>query len=232
MVSSAPWRRAGDLFSEEDKRAVAGAIAEAESRTSAEIIPVVATMSGDYSRAEGVVGISFALAALTVAWLVFQSASPESGDWGTGASIALGLVPVFLITLGGFVVGSISARRLALLRLAFVSKREMRYEVEKSAAAAYQRFRVSRTAGSTGVMLYVSLYERMVRVMGDGPVSEKLKQHDWNSLRDIITGGLRSRRPAEALCEAIARCGDLLALHFPLAPGDVNEMTNELRLID
>jgi putative membrane protein len=119
-----------------------------------------------------------------------------------------------------------------LVRLAFVSASEKRYEVERSAAAAYQRFRVSRTSGSTGVLLYVSLCERMVRVMGDGAVNEKLSDRDWFGLRDTVIAGLRDRRPADGLCRAIASCGELLAPHFPVQPGDINEMTNELRLID
>ena len=44
-------------FSDEQRRAVAQAVAEAEGKTSAEIVPVVATASGRYDRAEDIVGL-------------------------------------------------------------------------------------------------------------------------------------------------------------------------------
>jgi len=109
---------------------------------------------------------------------------------------------------------------------------EMRAEVERSAAAAFQRLRVRRTAGGTGVLLYVSLYERMVHVLGDHAVAEKLEQSDWNDVCGLVVDGLKQGRGAEGLIAAVRRCGDLLAAHFPAERGDRNEITDELRFLD
>ena len=226
------WRRASDLFTEDDKKAIALAVATAEDRTSGEIIPVVATSSGGYERAEGVVGLIAGLIALSVSWLVFQDVSQPAGSWGNDATIAFGLIPILVITAAGFVAGSLLSRRLALLREPFVSRKDMTQQVERSAADAYQRFRVSRTAESTGIVLYISVNERMVSVVGDGAITEKLAKEDWEDVRDLILDGLKARRPVEGLCAAIARSGDILAQHFPLKPGDVNELRDELRLVD
>jgi len=223
------WSRASDLFSETDREAIAAAVGKAEEHTSGEIIPVVATSSGDYARAEGVVGLLTALLFLTCAWLLVQD---TSRGWGGDATIALGLVPILLVTGIGFVAGSVVTRRLPLLRLPFVSKAEMKHQVERAAADAYHRFRVSRTAESTGIVLYVSLRERMVCVLGDGAITEKLGRRDWEDIRDLVVAGLRARRPVDGLCSAIERCGDVLAQSFPLRPGDVNELRDELRIID
>jgi putative membrane protein len=223
------WKQASDLFSEKDREAIAAAVGKAEEHTSGEIIPVVATASGGYERAEGIVGLLTALLFLACAWLLLQD---TSRGWGDDSTIALGLIPVLLVTGLGFVAGSVVTRRLPLLRLPFVSKAEMTQQVERAAAGAYQRFRVSRTAESTGIVLYVSLHERMVCVLGDGAITEKLGHRDWEDIRDLVVAGLRTRRPVDGLCSAIERCGVVLSHDFPLKPGDVNELHDELRLID
>jgi uncharacterized membrane protein len=47
-------------------------------------------------------------------------------------------------------------------------------------------------------------------------------------VRDLVQG-IRADRQTEAFCDAIARCGDLLAIHFPTRGGDnPNELSDEL----
>ena len=73
----------------------------------------------------------------------------------------------------------------------------MNEEVERGAAEAFHRFRVRTTNEGTGVLIYVSLFEHRVRVIGDDAISRKLGQSDWKEIRDLITNGMRSGRPAE-----------------------------------
>jgi len=108
----------------------------------------------------------------------------------------------------------------------------MREEVERRAAEAFQKFRVRGTSGATGILIYVSIYERMVRVMGDDSISAKLDQGAWDEVCRIAMDGLKSGQPAQGLKNAIAKSGELLSKHFPIEPGDENELANELRIID
>jgi putative membrane protein len=105
-------------------------------------------------------------------------------------------------------------------------------EVQRAAWQAFGNFRVGRTAGGTGILLYVSLFEQMVCVLGDDPIAAKLDQKTWDEIRDTIIEGIRGRQAAGAFCQAIARCGELLSQHFPYRMGDVNELSDELRVID
>ena len=107
----------------------------------------------------------------------------------------------------------------------------MREEVERRALEAFQRNRVRTTAGGTGVLIYVSLYEHMVRVVGDDATAF-ITQQDWEAVCDLVVQGMKSGRAAEGLAQAIHKAGELLARHCPLQPDDVNELTNELVLID
>lgn len=225
-------QKASRLFSETDRKTISAAIADAERRTSGEIVPVVATASGRYDRAEDLFGLLVALAALVMAWLAFQGVHAHQDPWGVRQSVSLGLLPVVVIVLLGFSLGAVLASFCPALRLPFIGTAEMKDEVERAAQSAFRRFRIRGTAGGTGVLIYVSLYEHRVRVLGDETVDGKLSPADWNDVCSLVTDGLRSGRPADGLAAAIRRCGALLEAHFPVAADDRNELGNTLHLVD
>ena len=223
---------ASELFSEQDRREIEAAVAAAEEKTAAEIVPVVATVSGRYDRAESLVGVTLALTALTLIWLLFQDVELVQGDWAAEYRLTIGLGAVLAIVVVGYIAGVLLAVFLPGVRRLFIGRREMTAEVAEKAAAAFYQNRVHRTAAGTGLIIYISLYERMVHILGDETISEKLTQADWEMARDLVVAGLREDRPAAGLKEAISHCGELLHQHFPITVGDRNELVNELLLID
>ena len=140
----------------------------------------------------------------------------------------------FILTfkLLGKVMSPVFLATVPVLRQTFIPKQEMREEVEKAAAEAFQKFRLRRTRDATGVLIYISLYERMVRVMGDDAISQKLDQNDWDDVCQTVLQGFSEKKVAEGLKEAILKCGALLGKHFAIQPGDVDELSNELKIID
>ena len=225
-------KKASSLFSEEERKLIESAVGEAESKTSGEIVPVIATQSGRYDRAEDLCGFSLALVLLGVAWYFFQDVRPLRGDWTHGTSLAINLPVIMGILIAGFLLGTVIATRFPVLRHPFISNQEMKEEVEKAAAEAFQKFRLRRTQSATGVLIYISLYERMVRVMGDDAINDKLDQKDWDDVCRIIQEGFKEKQVAKNFKIAILKCGSLLETHFAIQPGDKNELSNELKIID
>lgn len=224
--------KANSLFSVLDRRRIADAIAVAEAKTSAEIIPVVAAASGRYDRAEDIFGFLLAILAWALtAWLT-PAVSLNPGEWNSGGRFEFGLVLQILIGIIAFVIGIALASRFWSLRAPFASRREMEQEVETRAAEAFQRFRLRSTAAATGVLIYVSLFERRVRVLGDSAIAEKLKDRDWEGICDAATEGIGRGAPSDGLVRAIELAGELLAHHFPHGAGDANELMNELVVVD
>jgi putative membrane protein len=221
---------ASGLFAASDRERVKSAVAQAESATSGEIVPVVATVSGRYDRAEDLVGLLTALVLLAAAWKPLLAAA--QGGWGGGVDTAIGLGGASLTVVIGFVAGAMAATAFPALRQPFVPRAEMRDEVERRALEQFQRHRVRGTAGGTGVLIYVSLHERMVRVVGDDAIAARITQQDWDAISRAVVDGMAGGKPADGLVEAIRRAGELLAQHFPVQPGDVDELSNELTLID
>lgn len=223
-------KTADSLFSVEDRQAVDIAIAEAEKMTAGEIVTVVATISGRYDRAEDLFGLLFALIALSVAWLLFQDTTEAA--WSATQTPVLGLVATVGILIGGFVIGAALATHFPTLRLPFIARTEMIEEVERRALEVFQRQRIRDTSRATGVLIYVSLYEHVVKVIGDDGVAVKLSIDSLEDICSLVVDGLKQGRPADGLCQAVKKTGELLAPHLPPAVGDANEITNQLILID
>ena len=223
-------KTASSLFNAEDIRSVEVAIAEAEKMTAGEIVPVVATVSGRYDRAEDLFGLVFALIALTAIWMLIPSATET--DWAVTQSAVLGLPAVVGILIGGFVIGAALATHFPVLRLPFIARAEMLEEVERRALETFQRERVRDTSSSTGVLIYVSLYEHLVKVIGDDGVAVELSIDSLEDICSLVVDGLKQGRPVDGLCQAVKKTGELLAPHLPPAVGDANEITNQLILID
>jgi putative membrane protein len=226
---------ASELFTAQEREAIENAVASAEADTSAEIIPAVATASGRYDRAEDVFGLLVGVVALVVVWLAARG-GPEAGSWSSADAGGLGLAATVIVLLLGFAVGVAVATRSRCVNksnsLCRGTSTQMHEEVERAAGEAFFRLRLRKTVAGTGVLIYISVYERMVRVVGDDAVSQKLTQADWDEVRDLVVAGLHEGRACDGLVSAIARCGALCAEHFPPLENDPDELSNALRILD
>ena len=222
-------QRASKLFSEADHRRVAEAVANAEARTSAEIVPVVATASGRYDRAEDMVGLWFGLVALSVGWWLAQGV--ELSDWGVpapqaGAAVGLG----------------IGARRLAGGRVpgppvqwpASAVHSEERAEGGSGARRPGGLLRPPRAShrGGSGLLVYVSLLEHMAVVLADAQVLEKLGQQKVDALCASLVSELRKGAHTDALCHTIEQAGLALAEALPSQAQNRNELPDALVVLD
>lgn len=225
-------KKASNYFSDKDKKLIEDAIARAESNTSGEIVPVVASVSGRYDRAEDVFGVLFSLILFSIASLYTQKLTPIAGQWEVEVTSVITLPWALAIIFIGFILGAILATFFPVLRLIFISKKEMQEEVERSAMEAFHQFRIRGTQGATGVLIYISLYEHTVRVLGDQKINDKLNQQDWDEVCALVIAGMKSKQPVDKLVEGIALCGELLAEHFPIEEDDQNELPNTLQLLD
>jgi putative membrane protein len=219
--------RTSEIFSTADRQRVADAIRDAEAATSAEIVPVVARVSGRYDRPEDIVGLWGAGLALAVVWLVFPLPRAVAGDWAVAAP-AWQLVALLTGTFFGFLAGALAGSCFDPLRRLFTPRRQMREEVSARARQVFFDQRVHHTAGGSGVLLYVSLFERMAVVMLDQGILERLGPGRVEEICQAFTQRLRASTPIDALCDTARSLGQQLAPLLPRADDDVNELADAL----
>jgi putative membrane protein len=222
---------ASKLFSAEDRKAISAAVTDAEKKTSAEIVPVVATISDRYERAEDLVGLAAAVVAVAATWTQFQNLRPSS-DWDDSLELTVHLPYVLAIMIGGWIVGVLLAKAIPWLKRLAVTRRAMTARVLIAAHHAFDSLHAHKTVGGTGVVLYVSLFERRVCVWADRKVSEKIPEAEWKGITEQLIRALRDGKPREGFVEAIRKTGELLEKPFPIQPNDTNELSNELRILD
>ena len=185
------------------------AVTAAEARTSAEIVPVVARDSGRYDRAEDAVGFVIGLGVLALVWLVYP-APPEPGSWA-GPPAALELVALLGAMIVGSSLGTALATRVPWLRRLAIPPAQMQEEVERAARAMFHDRRVHHTRERDAVMIYVSVFERVVWIIPDRAIEDRVDPERLSACCAVLTAKLGEGSPVEALEVGIAALGDELA---------------------
>jgi putative membrane protein len=220
MAFSARWSEsASALFSAEERAAVEAAVREAEGKTTAEIVPVVTSASSRHHRGQDIAGVWLAFLVL-LALAIF---SPEHQIDGIEAILA------FVVSLA---VGSFAAAKIPALKRFFLARADLEEAVSDGAVRAFRTFGVGETTGRTGLLIYISLFERSAVVLGDAALARVLTAADYAAVRDVLIAGLREGRIESALVASIRKAGDLLAERLPRAPDDRDEISDALRLLD
>ncbi len=186
-------------------------IAEAEKRTSGEIVVNVVASSYHYPLA-AMLGSSFLALLLGI---VVALIAHDENMWFFLAVFSLSFMALHELL-----------KRVHLLRRLFVTKSDMKEEVEEAAIQSFYRRNINHTVDHTGILIYISLFERKVRVVADQGINEKVAQEVWQKIVNIIISGIRSKEHGKAIAAAIDRCGDILTTHFPLKADDRNELSN------
>jgi len=221
-------QKAHKIFGVEQRKHVAEAVVAAEAKTSAEIVPVVATQSGRYDRAEDAFGLLLGLGLFVAAWLVLQA--PRDVAWGTGYMIEWW--HAVLIIPAGAALGIGLASRVGWLAMLFTPRTEIASEVRRAARQAFFDQRIHHTKGSTGLLLFVSLLEHQAVVLADEEVTAKLGQPALDEICETLTKALRKKPVPEAMAEAIAKAGDKLGAVLPRHADDKNELADVLVLVN
>jgi len=223
-------RKASQYFTDEEKKEITDAVLKAESLTSAEIVPVAATCSGRYDRAEDIIGVFFGIIAMIVVWSIAPNPDAEiAGSWGD-APVALFLA---LSVIGGFIIGAVIGSRIGWLRKLFTPRSELSVSVKDRAALTFFDQRIHHTSSESGLLFYVSFFERQAVVMGDEKVEKELGSEAIESLCSKFTQSLSNDvRPAEAMIAVINEAGELLSEVLPQSDTEQNELAEALVCID
>lgn len=194
--------------------AVERAITVAEENTSGELVVALARRSSAIGHVPLIVALLGGVGVLEIAWSMEVSQYTTAG-W------------LFLV-----VVASFFMARIPLVQRLCTLKQDRDVQAENAAAAEFLRARVSHTKAATGVLIYISLLEHRVVVLGDSAIAAKVQQSDWDGMVADILIGIKNKDLAGGLSNAVATSGKLLALHFPATPGNPNELRNAVRFID
>jgi len=229
--------RSVNFFSEEENARIRAAVEAAEANTSGEIVAMVVHRSDSYREAEilGAVLTSAFLALLVEVAIQLISPWLSTSGWEHGGRLPAELV-LYGVSVWTYVPLAFLLffplrylfRRCESLKLAFVGRRRIQEAVRERAVRAFYEKGLYRTRDETGILIFLSLLEHKVWILGDRGINGRIPHQEWQDLAGELSNGLREGRACDALCSVIAACGAELARHFPRRPDDTNELADEV----
>ncbi len=208
------WAR--HVLGDDGAERIETAIAEAESHTSGEIVPILVRRSSTVGHVS-LVGFTLLLLGMFLIDLPAILADLGGPYW-------IWLGACWLLA-GGLALG---LQRLDIVQRLLTPRLDQMQQVNLRAQIEFYELGISQTRDRTGILLFVSLMEHRAVVLADHSIAEKLDADVWQELVDLMIRGVKRGDLAAGMTEAVQRCGELLSVHFPIAENDTNELRDHL----
>jgi putative membrane protein len=201
-------------ISKDDHERIATAIHSAEAKTSGEIVCVLAQTS---SHTTALPVLIAAVVALALPWLLVTFTAM------TVQRILSLQVLAFLALLIPLC--------LPRVRVALMPRKARRAIAHRAAMEQFTSRGIGRRKGCFGILIFVSLAERYVRIIADDAISARVPQSEWQAAVDALVSHMRDGRIADGFITAINVCGNELARYFPRTATSNDVLPDRIYLI-
>jgi putative membrane protein len=218
-------------LSDADREKVSAAIAAAEAKSAGEIVAVATPISDAYHD----VALHWALVPLfaVLAWAAWRPTAlvwwynELFGGWSPDPTLSQLLTLLMVFAALKFTVALLILKWMPL-RLLLTPGATKHRRVRRRAVAIFQAAAAGRTAGKTGILIYLSLAERRAEIVADESILKITDEHTWGEAMTALIANVREGKPGEGIVAAIERVGTVLAEHFPRSADDKNEIPDRL----
>lgn len=184
-----------EFLSTTEQEKISQAIKKAEKKTSVEIVPLVVRKSSSTQH----VFLFLLLFVLSIT-LTFEA---WLGPIAAGISFVVSLLLALFLN------------RYDFIHRWLTPASELNSQTMMRAEAEFWRQGLHKTQGATGVLIFVSLFERKAIILGDASVSEHFKEEDWSEAVQVLLENIGRYDPAEGFCLAIAKILAVVKTEFP-----------------
>lgn len=209
-------------FNAQELSRIKEAVKQAEDKISGEIVPVFVETSGYYNIANYRGAFGTATLAFFII-VIFDRYVPAVAIYDP--------VLIFLIVMIAGLLGAVAAHYLDPVKRWLLNQGHLDQATKRRAENAFLEEEVFNTRHRTGIMIFISFFEREVIVMADRGISKVVEQKEWDNMVQIIIDHVRKGKVTEGLEIAIKRCGEvLLEKGFLKTEDDINELGDDLRM--
>ena len=214
-----------------DRAMVSAAVTAVERHTAGEVVTIVTAQSDDYADIAmlwSILAAFLALAALALfadfyLGLYDQMTGGWTQQWHPRGLFALALLVASLKFAGMWLL-----QLWPPLRLLLVPAPVKHTRVRARAVTCFKVGAERRTHGRTGILIYLSMHEHRAEIVADEAIASKVAPEVWGEAMAAMLVHIREGRIGDGLVAAIGKVGEVLAEHFPLAEGDINELPDRL----
>jgi putative membrane protein len=210
---------------------VAAAIAAAESKSNGEIVAVATPISDAYHD----VALHWALIPLfaVLAWAAWRPTALTwwydflFGGWSPDPTLSQLFTLLMVFAALKFIVALLILKWMPL-RLLLTPAATKHRRVRRRAIAIFKAAAEKRTAGRTGILIYLSMAERRAEIIGDSAITSATNPETWGEAMAALLVDVREGRVADGIVAAVDQVGTVLAEHFPRSANDINEIPDKL----
>jgi len=206
-----------NFLTESEENRIIESVKNAEKKTSGEIVPMIVSTSYDYPIAD-IAGASLFSLPLALIGAHFIGPLFAVGTQNVWVFLGFEIILFFLF----YVI----VKNVLFLKRMFISDNQILEEVREAAVINFYKHGLHRTCGETGIIIFISLFEKKVWVLGDRGINEKIGEGSWEEIASGIASGIKNKRQTDAICEAIDQVGSILQKHFPIKHDDKDELKN------
>lgn len=212
------------FLSDAEKETLANKIRQAESRTRAEIVTVIAQTSDGYRY---IPMLWAALLALSIPGLYYLWSGFHHAGWqltGSGLASVSWLYPAQVLTfLGLGMLFQLPAARLWMIPRSVKQRRAARHAREQ-----FFLQNLHQTRDRTGVLIFVSVAEHYVEIIVDSGVAAVVDDQLWQSIVQDFVAHVQRGDIAAGFDSTLEQCREVLWEHFPAPEGRPDELPNHL----
>jgi putative membrane protein len=200
-------------FLEADAKArTSAAIRGVEAQTAVELVVAVRRRASHYFATSIGFGFVCGVTAFAVMWF-----SPRVYDVRT--------MPLDAVL--AVVLGAVLAWAVPSLRRLLTPKRALARHAERAAKEAFSALGIAKTRGRTGLLVYVTLFERTAVLVPDSGIPEAAVTGSLAAIRAALAGAI-ARLDVDAFLAALARLGPACGAVLPRSPDDENELCDDV----
>ncbi|MBO6784398.1 MAG: TPM domain-containing protein [Alphaproteobacteria bacterium] len=198
------------------RKAIQAAISEAETRTSAEFVTVIADAAEPYLFIPTFIAAFVTMVASGIV-LMLQDVLPPF----TKETFYAGQVLLFIVCAVVF--------RFPAVRFRLVPKAIRHVRASRMAHQLFLDLGLTETEDRNAVLLFVAMGERYVEVIADAGLQAKLEGPAvWDGVIEAFVSDVGKGRVANGFVAAIEGCADVMAAHFPNREGAPNRFPDRL----
>ncbi|MDP3283830.1 MAG: hypothetical protein Q8M56_05330 [Desulfobacterales bacterium] len=234
--------KASELFSAEDKKCIADSIKKAEANTSGEVAIMVVDSSDSYREAETLGAfILSGLFSLVLEMVRSYLVVLKTAGWGYSLSgfsahtlaeaaahaAVWTYIPMVFVLYFPF---RLLISKIPEMKIPFLSGNRIEETVRERAVTAFYEKQLYKTRDETGILIFISLLEHRVWILGDRGINAKIAPDFWGIMASELSSGIKKKQYGKSVCLAISKCGEELSRHFPKKSDDTNELADEVIL--
>jgi len=89
--------------------------------------------------------------------------------------------------------------------------------------------KIGKTKSATGILIFMLFNAKEFCILADKKINELVDQSVWDEISASMSLDFKHENFCKGILNGVEKAGKILSTHFPIQPGDVNELSNEVR---